>query len=184
MHIVHKNLSAIRRLKLTAKGSDGSSHASAWYCFNMYCMSPLLNASTLEEFDMTLKDATVCLMSTFLEARVHDSYNKITGRVEKIGLEKIDDVVENACEFNHNIPTDATGESSMPALTNPFNINFDNILNPVTAEIEVDNKSDSNRFEENRSWCPEFFTFMRSYITEMPLWSGVLLGSLERFKKT
>ena len=159
-------------------------HASAWYRFNMYCMSPLLNASTLEEFDMTLKDATVCLMSTFLEARVHDSYNKISGRVEKIGLENIDNVVENACEFNHSIRTDATGESSVPALTNPFNINFDNILNPVTAEIEVDNKSDSNRFEENRSWCPEFFTFMRSYITEMPLWSGVFLGSLERFKKT
>ena len=133
---------------------------------------------------MILKDATVCLMSKFLVARVHDSYNKITGRVQKIGLEKIDNVVDNACELDDSIPTDATGESSVPAFTNPFNIHFDNTLNPITAEIEVDNKSDSDCFEENRSWCPEFFTFMRSYITEMPLWSGVLLGSLERFKKT
>ena len=66
----------------------------------------------------------------------------------------------------------------------PFNIHFDNILNPITAEIEVDNKMDSDHFEENRSSCPEFFTFMQSYITEMPLWSDILLGSQERFNKT
>mgnify|MGYP002803810279 CR=1 FL=1 len=184
MHIVHKNLSAIRRLKQTAKGSDGSSHGSVWYRFNMYCMSLLVNASTLEEFDTILKDATVCLMSKFLVARVHESYNKITGRVEKIGLKKMDDVVDNACEFDDSIPTDATGESSVPALINPFNIHFDDILSPIIAEIEFDNKSDSDHFEEKTSWCPEFFTFMRSYITEMPLWSGVLLGSLERYKKS
>jgi hypothetical protein len=55
-----------------------------------------------------LKDAAVCLMSRFLLDKVQDSYN-ITGRAEKIGKTKIDNVVANACEFDNTIATDGTG---------------------------------------------------------------------------
>ena len=29
--------------------------------------------------------------------------------------------------------------------------------------------------------CPDFFAIIESYLPEMPLWSGVLLGSLDRY---
>ncbi len=182
MHIVHKNLSAIRRLKQNTKNST-TSHANIWYRFNMYCMSLLVNAATLDEFNTILKDAAVCLMSRFLLDKVQDSYKNITGRVEKIGKTKIDDVVDDACKFDDTIPTDGTGESFVPASTNPFNVHFENLLNPILKQIEVDNESQSDQYEDNRSFCPEFFTFIRLHICEMPLWSGVLLGSLNRYNK-
>ncbi len=146
-------------------------------------MSLLVNAATLDEFNTILKDAAVCLMSRFLLDKVQDSYKNITGRVEKIGKTKIDVVVDDACKFNDTIPTDGTGESFVPASTNPFNVHFENLLNPIIKQIEVDSESPSDQYEENRSFCPEFFTFIRLHICEMALWSGVLLGSLNRYNK-
>jgi hypothetical protein len=78
-------------------------------------MSLLVNAATLDEFNTILKDVAVCLMSRFLLDKVQDSYKNITGRVEKIGKTKIDDVVDDACKFDDTIPTDGTGESFVPA---------------------------------------------------------------------
>ncbi len=71
----------------------------------------------------------------------------------------------------------------MPAPMNPFNIHFENSLNPITKQIEVGNKSQSGQYEDNRSFCPEFFTFIQLHICEMPLWSGLLLGSLNQYNK-
>ena len=179
MHIVHKNLTAVKRLRQNTKGNAGN----LWYHFNMYCMSLLVNASTLGEFDVVLKDATVCLKSKFLLDKVQASYDNIVKRVKTIGTNTVDDIVNNAGEFDDTIPTDASGESSVPVSTNPFSLHFRNLLNPIIDQIDVDNKRQSDQSVENRSWCPEFFEFMRSHIHEMPLWSGVLLGSLDRYKK-
>ena len=35
---------------------------------------------------------------------------------------------------------------------------------------------------DNRSYCPQFFIFVKKWIPEMPLWSGVLLGRLECYQ--
>ena len=183
MHIVHKNLSAIRHLRKTTSGKN-SNHGDVWYRFNMYCMSLLVNASTLEEFNVILKDVTVCLMSKYLVDKVQDSYKNITGRVEKMGKYKIDNVVDHAGECDGTISKDTTKESCVPSLKNPFENHFENLLNPIIVEIDIDNNGQSGCYEENRSWCPEFLAFIRSYVCEMPLWSGVLLGSLDLYSKT
>ena len=179
MHIVHKNLSAIRRLKKNSS-SNNSNHGDVWYLFNMYCMSLLVNASTLEEFNIILKDITVCLMSEYLVDKVQDSYKNITVRVEKMGKCKIDDVINHAGEFDGTIATDTTRDNCVSLLKNPFENHFENLLNPIIAEVHIDNKGQSGCWVKNRSWCPEFLSFIRSYICEMPLWSGVFLGSLDR----
>ena len=183
MHIVHKNLSAIRRLKKSTS-SNNSNHGDVWYRFNMYCMSLLVNASTLEEFNIILKDITVCLMSKYLVDKVQDSYKNITGRVEKMGKCKIDDVINHAGEFDGTIAKDTTRDNCVSPLKNPFENHFENLLNPIIAEVDIDNKGRTGCCVKNRSWCPEFLSFIRSYICEMPLWSGVLLGSLDRYSKT
>ena len=46
---------------------------------------------------------------------------------------------------------------------------------------DEDDDRDENHCAENRSYCPEFFAFLESYLPETPLWSGVLLGSLDRY---
>ena len=177
MHIVHKNLIAIRRLTHKNKSSnDGSKNPS--YCFNMYCMSLLVNATTLEEFDTILKDATVCLTSRFFFRYVQDSYGNIKRRIDKIGSKKVNDIVDSAGDFDDTIPTDTTGESSVPASTNPFNLHFEKLLKPILNQIEGENERQPDpTVELNGSWCSQFFKFMQSYIGEMALWSGVLLGS-------
>ena len=61
---------------------------------------------------------------------------------------------------------------------NPFTDYFEKIL--CKTHLKQDTMQASDELKGNRSYCPEFFIFM--YLPEMPLWSGVLLGRLERFR--
>ena len=40
-----------------------------------------------------------------------------------------------------------------------------------------------NEAKDNRSYWPTFMDSIKSYLPEMALWSGVLLGSLEQYKE-
>jgi hypothetical protein len=134
----------------------------------------------LEEFDTILKDATLCLTSRFFFRYVQDSYSNIKRRIDKIGSKKVNDIVDSAGDFDDTIPTDTTGESFVPALTNPFNLHFEKPLKSILNQMEGE---PDPTVELNGSWCPQFFKFMQSYIGEMALWSGVLLGSPDRYKR-
>ena len=71
---------------------------------------------------------------------------------------------------------------------NPFIAHFEGIIEEVllyNTEIDEDSmEEESITHDANRSYCPEFFNFLKSYLHEMPLWSGVLLGSLDRYQLT
>lgn len=181
MHIVRKNLCAIQRLNRDVMNSKEGSK-NVWYRFNMYCMSLLVNAETLDEFEMILKDITVCLMSKFLSDKVQEAYDRIVRRVARLGNETIDDIVDNAKQFENAVVSESTEETSVSTSANPLNSHFHNLVAPVIEQLEQDNEDEDHKYTENRSWCPPFFKFIQSYICEMPLWSAVLLGSLDRYK--
>ncbi|CAB4021707.1 Hypothetical predicted protein [Paramuricea clavata] len=69
---------------------------------------------------------------------------------------------------------------------NPFIAHFEDIIEEVLlSNLEIDEDSmeeESITHDANRSYCPELFNFLKSYLHEMPLWSGVLLGSLDRYQ--
>ena len=49
---------------------------------------------------------------------------------------------------------------------------------------KVEKLSRSHEKEKrNRTYCPRFFSFIEELLPEMPLWSSVLLGSLDRYIK-
>ena len=70
---------------------------------------------------------------------------------------------------------------------NPFGKHFESVIRKLmqsgsTEESEEDlTEEHSLLHEANHSYCPEFVDFLKSYLKEMPLWSGMLLGLLERY---
>ena len=67
---------------------------------------------------------------------------------------------------------------------NLFKSFFKDKLSVVVLNVEKDGIENINKkLKDNRSYCPKFMEFMKSYLPEMALWSGVLLGSLERYKE-
>ncbi|CAB4006119.1 Hypothetical predicted protein [Paramuricea clavata] len=64
---------------------------------------------------------------------------------------------------------------------NPFIAHFEGIIEEVLlSNTEID-EEESITHDANQSYCPEFCNFLKSYLHKMPLWSGVLLGSLDRY---
>ena len=67
MSIMHRKLKAIVRSR--KKGNSNRStntkcqEDDVWYRFNMYCVSLLVNARTLDEFDLILEDVATCLLN-------------------------------------------------------------------------------------------------------------------------
>ena len=74
MSIMHRKLKAInfpflREINSCKKGNSNRStntkcqEDDVWYRFNMYCVSLLVNARTLDEFDSILEDVATCLLN-------------------------------------------------------------------------------------------------------------------------
>ena len=79
------------------------------------------------------------------------------------------------------IEQDLTNESDTPmAKNNPFQEHFTNMINKL--EKQISNAKDGDNKNVNRSYCHQFFRFIERQLPEMPLWSGVSLGSLDRYK--
>ena len=76
MHIVHKNIKELSRLKNTSEEDNGK---DVWYRFNMYCMSLLVNTRMLFEFDNILEDIVICLLSKKQTKMCLVTYNKLSG---------------------------------------------------------------------------------------------------------
>ena len=65
---------------------------------------------------------------------------------------------------------------------NPFVKYFDEKLCRIKKRLE-NNVKHFNGGDANRSYCPQFVIFIMKYLKEMPLWSGVLLGRLDRYQE-
>lgn len=68
MAIMHRKLKAIIKAK---KEQMQPKNQDTWYRFNMYCVSLLVNARTLEEFDSILKHVATCLLNDHQTDSVH-----------------------------------------------------------------------------------------------------------------
>ena len=170
MHIVHKKIKELSRSK-----------EEVWYRFNMYCVSLLVNARTLYEFDTIFEDVVICLSSKKQTKILSTAYQRLSGRINnmkkdcEIDLANFEKEIEDVTLQSHEEDIACKAKRG-----NPFNNYFDKKLHDI--EIRKDAVQVSNREKDNRSYCPEFLLFIKKYVVEMPLWSGVLLGRLERYR--
>ena len=172
MHIAHRKIKELAR-----------SDQNAWYRFNMYCMSLLVNARTLHEFDTILEDIVVCLSGQKQTKMLLVAYHKLSGRVKNMNK----DCEINLTDFKSQ-KEDVTfqgNEESIDEETkygNPFIDYFEKKISSIETRLKQDTMQASDELKDNRSYCPEFLIFIKKYLQEMPLWSGVLLGRLERYR--
>ncbi len=73
MHIVHTKIKELAR-----------SDQNAWYRFNMYCMSLLVNVRTLHEFDTILEDIVVCLSGQKQTKMLLVAYHELSVQVKNM----------------------------------------------------------------------------------------------------
>jgi hypothetical protein len=66
---------------------------------------------------------------------------------------------------------------------NPLVDYFETKLSNIEKRVENNSMQAPDALADNRSYSPQFLTFIKKYLTEMPLWSGVLLGRLDRYRK-
>ena len=133
------------------------------------------------EFDTIFEDVVICLSSKKQTKILSTAYQRLSGRINnmkkdcEIDLANFEKEIEDVTLQSHE-----EGIACKAKRGNPFNNYFDKKLHDI--EIRKDVVQVSNREKDNRSYCPEFFLFIKKYVVEMPLWSGVLLGRLERYR--
>jgi hypothetical protein len=189
MHIVHrkiKQLSRVERTILNEKNDHSEDLVKdVWYRSNMYSMSLLVNARTLYEFDTVLEDVAICLSSETQTDMLQAAYRRVDGRIknmDKVGVNKlITDFPKEKVDANslEELEDSFAGKSSF---CNPFVKYFEKKLQDIEERVEQDSMLADDHEKTNRSYCPPFLEFIIKYIAEMPLWSGVLLGKLERYQ--
>ena len=77
---------AISRAQRNAINKENSKDATGnvWYRFNMYCMSLLVNARTLDEIDSILEDVTICLLSENQNEMLRLSYERVWTKIHSM----------------------------------------------------------------------------------------------------
>ena len=133
------------------------------------------------EIDTIFEDVVICLSSKKQTKILSTAYQRLSGRINnmkkdcEIDLANFEEEIDDVTLQSHE--EDIACEAKRG---NPFNNYFDKKLHDM--EIRKDVVQVSNREKDNRSYCPEFLLFIKKYVVEMPLWSGVLLGRLERYR--
>ncbi len=111
------------------------------------------------------------------------AYHKLSGRVKNMNK----DCEINLTDFKSQ-KEDVTiqgNEESIDDETkygNPFIDYFEKKVSSIETRLKQDTMQVSDELKDNRSYCPEFFIFIKKYLPEMPLRSGVLLGRLEHYR--
>ena len=186
MHIVHRKIKELSRKERSNRKDESKKTElidDVWYCFNMYCMSLLVNVRTLHELDTILEDVAVCLFSKKQTKNLTTAYRRLTGRIHNM---------ENDCNINLadfqkemkdvKIESDECNADHWGKSCNPFVEYFEKKVAALETNVSKDMAQSSIAQNDNRSHCPQFFIFVKKWIPKMPLWSGVLLGRLERYQ--
>jgi hypothetical protein len=152
-----------------------------WYRFNMYSMSLLVNARTLHEFLQLLEDISICLLSKIKTNMLLDAYRRTQTRIQNMDEDK--DIDLSKFETKPNDVEQENDELPCSKMhSNPFTALFKNKLLFIEQTVEQDQMEYNDDLNQrNRCYCPKFMDFIKSYIPEMALWSGVMLGSLQRY---
>ena len=87
---------------------------------------------------------------------------------------------QTAIKVEKDLPNEIDSTASLQ--NNLFNKHFEVMIKGI--QDKISNVSECQNSKPNRSCCPQFFRFIQSYLPEIALWSGVLLWSLDRYKKT
>ncbi|CAB4035484.1 kDa in NOF-FB transposable element, partial [Paramuricea clavata] len=163
--------------------SDEEEEHDVWYRFSMYSVSLLVNARTLHKFRTILEDIAICLLSKRQTKMLLVSYRRVKGRIKNMNVER--EIKLSNFETKPNELDEGKEDLlQVKSNANPFNTFFKNKLSVVVLNVEKDSIQNINKkLKDNRSYCPKFMEFLKSYLPEMALWSGVLLGSLERYKE-
>jgi hypothetical protein len=161
--------------------------------FGMYCVWLLVNARTLDEFDSILEDVATCLLNERQNNDMLESFSKLRQMIHR--MEERGEVFE-AEETNLDHEDDekeVDGKKSRVDIhRNPFHNHYAKLIATFKKRASDNNKNEmsdeetsgeemSEGYKPNQSFCPQFFAIIESYLPEMPLWSGVLLGSLDRY---
>ena len=186
MHIVHRKIKELSRKERSNRKDESKKTElidDIWYRFNMYCMSLLVNAQTLHELDTILEDVVVCLSSKKQTKNLTTAYCRLTGRIHNM---------ENDCNINLadfqkemkdvKIESDECIADHWGKSCNPFVEYFEKKVAAVETNVSKDMVQSSIAQNNNRSYCPQFLIFVKKWIPEMPLWSGILLGRLECYQ--
>lgn len=186
IHIVHRKIKELSRKERSTRTDERKQTEvidDVWYRFNMYCMSLLVNARTLHELDTIFEDVVVCLSSKKQTKNLTTAYRRLTGRIHNM---------ENDCNINLadfqkemedvEIDADECNAENWAKSCNPFVEYFEKKITALRTSVSKDMAQASITENDNRSYCPQFLIFIQKWIPEMPLWSGVLLGRLERYQ--
>ena len=188
MHIVHKKIKQLARVERTIREEKKDDYEDLvkdiWYRFNMYSMSLLVNARTLYEFDTILEDVVIFLTSQKQTEMLQAAYRRVSGRINNMDKVRVKQVTtefpkEDADAESPNKLEDSLSES---LFSNPFTKYFEKKLKGIKERVQEDSRLAGENKNANRSYCPHFLEFIEKHIAEMPLWSGVLLGNLERYQ--
>ena len=112
------------------------------------------------------------------------SFRKHSGRVNH--MEKESNIDLKDFETEKESVTIQSQEDDIENETksgNPLVDYFETKLSNIEKRVEKDSMQAPDTLADNRSYSPQLWTFIKKYITEMPLWSGVLLGRLDRYRK-
>ena len=105
--------------------SDGNTECQQddiWYRFNMYCVSLLVNARTLDEFDSILKDVATCLLNEQQNNDMLKSFDilwQMIHRTEQRGETFKTEEVSIKCECDEEDEDDKNPNGEVH--NNPFN---------------------------------------------------------------
>ena len=134
----------------------------------------------LHEFDTILEDVVICLTSQKQTEMLQAAYRRINN-MDKVCVKQVTTEFpkEDADAESPNKLEDSLSES---LFSNSFTKYFEKKLKGIKECVQEDTRLASENKNANRSYCPQFLEFIEKHIAEMPLWSGVLLGNLERYQ--
>ena len=182
MHIIHRKVKAISReqhnTKKDEKHSDEERH-DVWFHFSMYSVSLLVNARTWHEFHTILQDIAICLLSKRQTKMLLVSYRRVKGRIKNMNAER--EIKLSNFETKPNELDEGKEDLlQVKSNANPLNSFLKDKLFVVVLNVDKDGIENINKkLKDNRSYCPKFMEFMKSYLPEMALW----LGLLEHYKE-
>lgn len=184
MSIMHRRLKAIMRSrkKSSCDGDMECQQNDIWYRFNMYCVSLLVNARTLDEFDSILEDVATCLLNERQNNDVLKSFDILWQMIHRMEQRGETFKTEEVIVKYERDEEDDDGNQRGEVHCNPLNNHYNKLTAAFKKRASDKNEKEiSDECQPNRSYCPDFFAIIESYLSEMPLWSGVLLGSLDRY---
>ena len=154
----------------------------------MYCLSLLVNAKMMEDFDTILNDIAMCLNCKYQNPEMMKCFDKIWKKIDKLHPSQTADVDPPEGKDHHNqrcvnVSEDMETNVSASKMESPLHRYYNNLVTNLRGRAEeIADNSERNKL--NRTYCPAFFSFIEDLLPEMPLWSSVLLGSLDRYSRT